>query len=217
MMILLLTSKTIHLDIYAAGKRKFQDADKNPLCLKRSHVHDNKQEKLDFRLFDAARTGNADAVEELLDMNANPNILINGCTALHIAARSHHFYCIRAFLASGKVAVNARADHFMTPLHEAVCVSKEEHKLLEVVCLTELIDRGGANINAQNSDKNTPLHLAAIYGHQHYVAILLARNANHMLQNAVGKTPLMIAEEKGFSAIIGLLNKKDNAEDMDIS
>ena len=215
-LILTLASNALYFGTYAAAKRKAEVEPENEShCSKRTFVLSTEQAELDLALFNAARTGNSDAVEELLNMNANPRTLINGCTALHIAARNHHFNCVWKLLESGKIGANTVADNFMTPLHEAVC-STRGPKLDEIRFITNLIDEG-ANANAQNSDKNTPLHLAVMHGHDHYVVALLGPYLDHTLRNADGKTPLMIAEEKGFEAIMGLLNKKDNSDEMDIS
>ncbi len=55
-----------------------------------------------------------------------------------------------------------------------------------------LLDHG-ANINLQNAEGNTPLHLAARNGKLSTVQLLMARGANPALANANGDVPITLA------------------------
>lgn len=217
MVILVLISNTIiHLDIYAAGgKRKAQDTGNKALCFKKNHTYNEEQRQIDLALFEATRTSNTPLVATLLAQKANPNALTSfhyERTPLHMAARNGNLDCLILLLQNG-AKVNTVTDHFLTPLHEAVCIF---NRYSGVACI-ELLLREGAKINAQNNKKNTPLHLATIACLYYYVEVLLAWGADHTLHNAEGKTPLMIAEEKRFGAIIDLLKAPAKVEEMDIS
>lgn len=52
----------------------------------------------------------------------------------------------------------------------------------------------GANVNLKNSDENTPLGLAVVSGHIPYIRFLLDNEANPLIPNQYGKTPLFFAE-----------------------
>lgn len=246
-LLLILVSNTMHLDIYAAGKRKAEvDPENEPHCSKRSraldteidlmeiendfhdlciqnkkrksdradiagvpvkksHNYNKEQAVLDFNLFEAARTSNVASVATLLGQNANPNALTSYYyerTPLHIAARNSNLDCVQLLLQNG-AKVNSVTDHFLTPLHEAVCVFDRNSG---VACI-EFLLQNGAKINAQTDKNNTPLHLAAMFCHHYYVKVLLEFGADRTLRNAAGKTPLMIAEDKRFGAIIDLLKR----------
>ena len=47
------------------------------------------------------------------------------------------------------------------------------------------------------SDSNTALHLCALHDKAECMKLLLRRGADPLLRNAVGKTPLDIAQERG--------------------
>jgi hypothetical protein len=72
--------------------------------------------------------------------------------------------------------------------------------------VTEYLIKHGADINAVNSLGSKPIHLAVSQNNKEMVALLLARGANPNDKYRFFKaTPLMIASEKGFTAIAELL------------
>ncbi|XP_074028615.1 myosin phosphatase targeting subunit 75D [Leptinotarsa decemlineata] len=76
----------------------------------------------------------------------------------------------------------------LTALHQC-CIDDNEsmlHLLLEY----------GANVNAEDSEKWTPLHAAATCGHLRLVRILIARGANLLAVNADGNMPYDICEDE---------------------
>jgi len=86
-------------------------------------------------------------------------------------------------------------------LDVALRVAAEVGKLEEI---RSLLDRG-ANINAVDAGKVTPLHYASHFGHHQCVELLLDRGANI---NAAGGglwTPLHLASSKGHHQCIELL------------
>lgn len=54
----------------------------------------------------------------------------------------------------------------------------------------------GANVNAEDSEKWTPLHAAATCGHLHLVKILVSNHANLLAVNADGNMPYDICEDE---------------------
>jgi hypothetical protein len=82
-----------------------------------------RQARLDGDLRQAARSGNAPRVQQLLAMGANPNAPSNtkGYTAVHEAARSNNPAVMRAILNVPGVNVNVAAniEPQLTPLHIA--------------------------------------------------------------------------------------------------
>ena len=59
-------------------------------------------------------------------------------------------------------------------------------------------------------DYGTPLHFAVYYGHTDVVIELLENGATQML-NSDGETPLILAANKGFASIVGVLLDDNNA------
>ncbi|KAF4629930.1 hypothetical protein G7Y89_g8218 [Cudoniella acicularis] len=82
----------------------------------------------------------------------------------------------------------------MTSLHFAVFNAHAFQGALNRANL--LLDRG-ANINAQSSSGNTPLHMAILAGHQDLAHLLLQKGANISLQNKNGKSVVQLARERG--------------------
>lgn len=68
----------------------------------------------------------------------------------------------------------------------------------------KLLVEFGANVNAEDSEKWTPLHAAATCGHLHLVRYLIAKGANLLAVNADGNMPYDICEdEKTLDCIEG--------------
>ncbi len=73
-----------------------------------------------------------------------------------------------------------------------------------------LINRG-ANVNAQDGDGLTPLHLAAMYSHESVVETLLKNKARVDINNDNGATPLIMAvASKNINIIRLLLNGNES-------
>ena len=106
-------------------------------------------------IFEAAGTGNAEAVRELLEKH--PGLVSKksrtGDTPLHVAAMNGRTEVVKLLLA-GKADVNARNDYGVTPLHNAA-----GNGLTEVVAL---LLAGGADVNAKDEFGQTPLKMAGV-------------------------------------------------------
>lgn len=76
-----------------------------------------------------------------------------------------------------------------------------------------LIEKGGANVNAENDCKLTPLHFACDRGHDEMVKYLLEKGANANVQDMIGSAPLHMACKQGdekLSIVKHLLEKGAN-------
>ncbi len=65
-----------------------------------------------------------------------------------------------------------------------------------------------ADINAQNAQGNTPLHLALQYGHVDIVQTLLNAHADYTVRNTRNQTPLDVAHERGDTAVLDVLSRE---------
>jgi len=84
----------------------------------------------------------------------------------------------------------------LTALHQC-CIDDNEEMM-------KLLIEFGANVNAEDNEKWTPLHAAATCGHLHLVKYLIARGTNLLAVNADGNMPCDICEdEKTLDCIEG--------------
>ena len=68
-----------------------------------------------------------------------------------------------------------------------------------------LIQNHGANVNAEDQFKYTPLSLAAQGGHSAVVKLLIESKADPVTQTVYGETPLMIAARNGHAEVVDTL------------
>ena len=73
--------------------------------------------------------------------------------------------------------------------------------------VVELLLLYGANVNAQDSSGNTPLHACSLNGHAACAAMLLLHQADTALQTTRGDTALHLAAKWGDVDIVRLLLK----------
>lgn len=73
-----------------------------------------------------------------------------------------------------------------TPLHEACSFGFMD--------VTEVLVKGGANVNAKGLDDDTPLHDATTSGNLILVKFLIEHGAEPFAKNTKGKTPIDYAE-----------------------
>ena len=76
---------------------------------------------------------------------------------------------------------------------------------LDVVRL--LIEKG-ADANAEDKYKRTPLHLAAMSGHLEVVRLLTGKGADATAEDTNKRTPLLLAAKNGHLDVVGLLIEK---------
>ncbi|CAL1278944.1 unnamed protein product [Larinioides sclopetarius] len=104
-------------------------------------------------------------LENEIDVDANQTFY--GFTALHLAAANGHLNIVKSLLEKG-VDVNFKSDMDYVPLHSAASGGYSE--------IVKFL-REGANVNAQNVQGLTPLHLAVDSGDVATIGILLQNGA----------------------------------------
>lgn len=119
--------------------------------------------------------------------SAKPGIVFNDSVVLIESAARNDIDEVRRLLMKGVNPDSCNEDG-LTALHQC-CIDNNEAMLL-------LLLEYGANINAEDSEKWTPLHAAATCGHLELVRILIARNANLLAVNADGNMPYDICEDE---------------------
>ena len=161
----------------------------------------SKKKALD--IFEATALGRLDRLKEhLRDTAAINSRSKDGFTALHFACFFGQPEAARLLLESGAAAdaIAANPTHVM-PLHSAATARNLEAARL-------LLERGAPSIvNARQQGGWVPIHAAAQNGDRPMVELLLKHRADPKLTNDDGKTPAMIAREKGHEKIATLLEK----------
>ena len=145
----------------------------------------------------AARDGKLDFVKVLLRYEANIEArgtikidgeVIEGCTALWVAAAKGHFDVVR-LLIEQNAEVDGRTSSNSTPLRAAAF---DGH--LDIVrCLVE----NGADVNARNNFNSTPLMVTCYKGHLDVASYLVKHGANINLQDNHGRSCLHYASKEG--------------------
>ena len=166
--------------------------------------------------FQAVNRDDADAVSALIKRGFDPNSRNpDGQTALHLALRDESPRTAEAVWASSELDVNALNGSGETPLMLAAlrgnvgwaqrlldrgakphkdgwsplhyAATGPETRLVEL-----LLDRG-APIDATSPNRSTPLMMAARYGNEKSVDVLLARGADASLHNDLGQNAIDFA------------------------
>ena len=125
-------------------------------------------------------TGNIEAVKKHItadnDVNAKGG---DGSTTLHLAAFRSYTEVVELLVGAG-ADLNAKGVVGVTPLHYAE--NKE---------VADLLIAKGADVNAKGGRVGgTPLHNAALEGHNEVAALLIDKGADVNANDRFGKTPL---------------------------
>ncbi len=159
----------------------------------------SKKQLLD--IFEATSLGRLDRLKECLRDTSTINACSNdGFTALHFACFFGQPEAARLLIASGAAvdAVAANPTRVM-PLHSAASARNLEAARL-------LLEHGAPGIvNARQQGGWVPIHAAAQNGDRPMVDLLLKHHADPKLANDDGKTPAMVAREKGHEELAALL------------
>jgi ankyrin repeat protein len=161
------------------------------------------------RLYDAAVTGNINAVNEKINLGANvnwANLNFFGNTPLIAASRQGHANVVKTLLQHW-ADVNKANNDLETPIFKATESGN--------VAIVEMLIFHGADVNKKNYEGYTPLHRAAfaeqspmkITEYIEIIKLLLNRGANINAQNTYYITPLHIAASRGNKDIVLLLLK----------
>ncbi|XP_050306434.1 protein phosphatase 1 regulatory inhibitor subunit 16B [Anthonomus grandis grandis] len=114
-------------------------------------------------------------------------IVFDDSVVLLEAASRNDIDEVRRLLMKG-VSPDSCNEDGLTALHQC-CIDDNEPML-------SLLLEYGANVNAEDSEKWTPLHAAATCGHLRLVRILIDRGANLLAVNADGNMPYDICEDE---------------------
>ncbi len=186
-------------------------------------------------LHDAAKSGDAAMIEQLLDHGADVDVAAEfDRTALHLAALKGHPEVISALLAAG-AEVDPLDGEGVTPLGLAMasCGLETAKTLIEHGAnvnirfhagatmlhalpyaenydrhreMAEMLVAAGADVNAVTErERNTPLHTAAMFGDYDTAEILLQAGAYAEHANTFGDRPLHGAAALGQARIVTML------------
>jgi len=140
-----------------------------------------------------------------LDVNAKDD---SGQTPLHIAALWSNRAGAEALL-SRNADPNVHDRSHIAPLHHGVRLSLQ---------ITQLLLANGANVDLQDEQGRTALHIEALAGNADGVQMLLENNAASNIQDSLGQTPLHLSAKRGHLNVVKLLldfgadwNLQDNA------
>ena len=87
-----------------------------------------------------------------------------------------------------------------TALHLAICM--EDNSTLHIV---DFIAQNSSNLNIQNRDGDTPLHVAVLHHQSECLKLLLRSGASSQIENREGKTPSQLAKEKGLNNLVEMV------------
>ncbi|XP_052800686.1 uncharacterized protein LOC128231667 isoform X4 [Mya arenaria] len=132
---------------------------------------------------------------------------INGSTLLHTACYYGHIPAMKELL-SLRVDVNIRDYKGATPLHRA-----KDPDIMEILL------EAGANVNAEDAESNTPLHVKC-YGETNEpseiecIQMLLTRTASLLIRNSRGLMPIHCCVMQGRIDVMQLLLHNDKSDSM---
>ncbi|XP_014228808.1 ankyrin-1-like isoform X3 [Trichogramma pretiosum] len=182
--------------IHHAARHKHADDLVGKLFTIYDSVNVNYIDKIGFSHFHAAcMFGIDDVVERFIaSRRTNPDLLAQNTldSSLHLALIYRRGRIVEKLLRAGANPDRSNQAGF-TPLHFISCVKGEAFGLIELFfrTLDELPGRE-VQIDAQDVNGNTPLHMAANNGYRNLVRFLLRRGANPNTTNAEGWTVLHV-------------------------
>ena len=146
----------------------------------------------------AANKGNIEIFKFLRKNEADVNEVTNlGKNVLHMAAEGNQPSMIIYLITEEKLSPQSIDENGSSPLHWACYFGSEE-----AVNFLLYLD---ANINQQDKEKITPLHLAVNEGKENIVIKLLQKNADRYLPNIKGELPIDLARKKNYIRIEQIL------------
>lgn len=161
----------------------------------------------------ASYTGNADIVNALIEAGSDIRAKddIDGATTIHIASANGNNEVINILLNKDNTLINEADSMKDTPLHWASIKNQTD--------TISLLLSNGADTKLTNSDGNTVLHYAAMYGDVNTVNVLLEADSSlASVENNEGITPIyyaiIVSDNDILSSLINNgqidVNKKDS-------
>lgn len=155
-------------------------------------------------LFEAAALGLHELLGELLDSGDDIAAWsTDGFSPLHLAAFFGRTATVRYLLERGApVDRPSRNGMKVTPLHSAAA---GHHAGIGALLLA-----AGADPNARQHGGFAPLHAAAQNGDLPLIQALLDHGADRDARDDDGRTAAVVAEEKGYTEIVALLERRES-------
>eukprot|EP01119_Soliformovum_irregulare_P019396 TRINITY_DN6129_c0_g1_i1.p1 TRINITY_DN6129_c0_g1~~TRINITY_DN6129_c0_g1_i1.p1 ORF type:complete len:454 (+),score=86.18 TRINITY_DN6129_c0_g1_i1:63-1424(+) len=150
----------------------------------------------------ATLNGHFSVVQYLLQQGSDYNTQDkSGWMSLHAAAYARNHDIFLLLLEKPEIKVGTENADKNTPLHYMARTPFDSDNLH----ILDILIRKGANINAQNNNGETPLHLACWKGRTEFVSLLISRKADVNLQNDHGETPLHWAARIAIKEMVDVL------------
>jgi len=139
-------------------------------------------------LISASASGKIDVVKLLLSIPVNSNSCTdNGRNSLHYACSKGFDKIVELLLKAG-CNPTCKAVDGSQPIHRAAACGNEKIAAL-------LIEKSKGCVNAQNSQKETPLHISIQEGHRQFTLFLVSEGASLEYKDVNNKTPYDYANE----------------------
>jgi len=146
-----------------------------------------------------------DVVAYLLKQGADPNMGgKDRWRPVHAAVYNDSLAMCKLLLKYKPIYLNAQCKelNMYTPLQIAIATSDP---IIDIVaCMLS----NSADPNIMTQTGSTALHIAAHYGHEKIVQMLVKSGAKLGLKNAKGKMPVEVAANYGYKKIVEYLSKK---------
>ncbi|XP_046563508.1 ankyrin repeat domain-containing protein 50-like [Haliotis rubra] len=150
----------------------------------------------------AARFGHRRMVDILVSKGSELHLLAdNTNNILHEACIGGHVDMVKYVLSQKVADINIRGQYGRTPV---MLAAEMGHR-----AVFDLLVREGADVSLVDDNKNNILHVACIGGHVDMVKNVLSQKvADINSRGQYGRTPVMLAAEKGYRAVFDLLVRK---------
>lgn len=152
----------------------------------------------DYQLLDAAKHNDMDSAREAISQGANVHACdLDGRSSLYLACTHGHMPMAEFLVELGADVNETFGKRGQTLLHRAA----EQGSF----GITTFLLAHKANVNAQQSDRSTPLLLAAKHGHHYVVKLLLKHNALLSPRNSNKTTAQAAAKRAGHHEVASLI------------
>ncbi|CAM4512454.1 unnamed protein product [Caretta caretta] len=159
----------------------------------------------------AAKRGHAAVVKALLQRGAEVDARTKeNYTALHIAAQHCKPLVVQTLLGFGARVQLKGGKAQETPLHIAACIHEGEK-------VAEMLLKSGADVNVEQENGETAMHIAARHGNLRMIKALIEEGGELTSQSKAGECPLHIAVQHSHLPVVEeilnyLATEKSHAE-----